>query len=234
VALTALAISALGTPLSTLGAAWLWLFLIPLTGLTCVRFGPRSPARAILLANLALVPPGAAFIGLWLAGQGLIEASALSLIPLSAVALVVGVAVASVIALDQRVRVDLPSGWGLALLAAGAFPGLALVYLIVPAATAVRAIPGGTFQVSPLGINSGTRFWPAAVVSLGVLAVLLILLQRLGTRLPLRRSSTDIVARVAKTRLPAPRLHNLPDQVTRRRAYWVVFAAALLAAALAR
>jgi hypothetical protein len=199
-----------------------------------VRFGPRSLARALLLANLALVPPGAAFIGLWLAGQGLIEGTALSLIPLSAVALVVAVAVASVIALDEHVRVDLPSGWGLALLLAGAFPGLALVYLIVPAATAVRAIPGGTFQVSPLGINAGTRFWPAAVVGVAVAAVVFIVLERLGTRLPLRRSSTDVVARLARIRPAAPRLHNLPDQVTRRRAYWVVFTAALVAAALAR
>ena len=233
-ALTALAISALGTPLSTLGAGWLWLLLIPLTGLTCVRLGPRSLARVILLLNLALVPPGAAFIGLWLAGQGLIQSTVLSLVPLALVALVVAAGVASVIALDEHLRIDLPSGWGLALLAAGAFPGIALVYLVAPAATAVRAIPGGTFQVNPLGITAGTRFWPAAPVCLAVAAALFILLERLGTRLPLRRSSIDVVARLATIRLPKLRLHNLPDEVTLRRAYWAVFAAALAAAALAR
>ncbi len=231
-ALTALAISGLATPLSTLGASWLWLLLIPLSGLACVRLGPL--ARVFVLLNLAMAPPSAAFIGLWLAGQGLAQGASFAVLLLYAVALVAAVSVAAVLALDARLHLDVVSGWGLLLLAAGTVPAPLIVYLVAPAAGAVRAIPPGTFQVSPLGIGVGSSAWPAAVVCLGLLAVLFVLLMRLGKRLPLRRSSTDAVARLGKLAVPMPSLHNLPDQVTLSRTYWVVFAAGLVAAVLAR
>lgn len=233
-ALTALAISALATPLSILGATWLWLLLIPLSGLACVRLGPRSLARAIVLLNLALVPPSAAFVGLWLAGQGLAQGRAFAVLPLYAVAVVAALSAGAVLALDQRLHLDVVSGWGLAILAVGAFPAPFIVYLAAPAAGAVRAIPGGTFQAGPLGISVGSSSWPAALVGLGLLVALFVLLMRLGKRMPLRRSSTDLVARLPKPSLPIHRPENLPDQVMLGRTYWVLFAAALLASVLAR
>lgn len=228
-ALTALAISALATPLTTLAAAWLWLLLVPLTGLASLRHGSRSLARAILLVNLAMAPPSAAFIGLWIAGQGLPPGAAVAVLPMALVALVAAVTVAAVLAVEEGLQIDVAFGWGMGLLAAGVFPAPFILYLVSPAAGAVRAIPAGTLQVSPLGISVGLSSWPAAVIGIGLLGALLALLVRLGKRLPLRRSAREIVTRFAHVGVPLPYLHNLPDQATLRRTYWVLFVAVFVA-----
>ncbi|HZC77910.1 MAG TPA: hypothetical protein VE258_09195, partial [Ktedonobacterales bacterium] len=66
-AAVALGLGVLQNPLATISAAWVGLQLIPLAGLVSIEPRPASSARSIATLSLGLLPPSAAFLGIWLA-----------------------------------------------------------------------------------------------------------------------------------------------------------------------
>lgn len=233
-AFVAMAISMLATPLSRLAAVWLWLLLIPLTGLGGLWLSARSTARAARLLSLTLAPPGAAFLALWMAGQALAQTSPLAALPLLLLAGITALTVTLALAIEARPQLDLAAAWGLGLLVPAAFPALLLAPLVAPAASAVRTIPAGTIATGPLWIRVGSSPWPAAIVTFGLVAVVLALLLRYRTHLPLRRSTREIRLRPVKRMLPKLGIHNLPSEAVARRMYWAGFMAVLVAVVIAR
>jgi hypothetical protein len=169
----ALALSAGSDPLLTVACTWLWLFLVPLTGLANVRVSAGSATEGLTLLNLAMIPGSVAFIGLWLGGLALSARGLLvGMVPvLLAVSLAVVAALGRAVR-PQWVRPDSATAWAGALLLIAAFPILVVGPLAVPAAATVRQVPGGTIAASPLGITTIAGAWPALIVSVAVALLL--------------------------------------------------------------
>jgi hypothetical protein len=169
----ALALSAGSDPLMTVACTWLWLFLVPITGLANVRVPLGSATEGLMLLNLAMIPGSVAFIGLWLGGLGLSTRGLLfGMVPLGLAVSLAAIAALSRAVLPPSVRPDSGTVWAGALLLVAAFPILVVGALVVPAAATVRLVPGGTIAAGPFGIATIAGAWPALIVSLG-LALLL-------------------------------------------------------------
>lgn len=175
-AAVALAMIASSSPLLLVASIWLWLQLIPLAGLCSVRLRPNSPAGALALLSLAMLPGSAAFVGLWIGGVGLIaNGFAPALAAVAAVGALAAVAALSRLEKIDRISLDIPTTWAASLVLVAAFPALLLGPVVVPAAQAVRPVPAGTFLMSPLGFSAAGTPWPALLataLSLGGLALL--------------------------------------------------------------
>jgi hypothetical protein len=162
----ALALSTGADPLMTVACTWLWLLLIPLTGLASVRVPAGSAAAVLTMLNLAMIAGSTAFIGLWLGGLALNARGLLfGMIPIAlAVALAASAALRGV-AVPRWRRPNVATAWGAALLFIAAFPIVVMGPLVVPAAATVRLVPGGTIAASPFGIVAGGATWPALLAS---------------------------------------------------------------------
>jgi hypothetical protein len=171
-AAVALALGILQIPLATVGSAWVSLQLILLTGLVSIQPPERSLARGIATISLGLVPPSAAFLGVWLALAALSGWRLLAIgVPLAVVAVLAMLAIArhwSLPRLDFRWP-DEP--W------AGMFLVLALVPapftwgIVLPVARTVRAIPAGAFSVDWFGFAASGAHWPVTLAGLAALVV---------------------------------------------------------------
>jgi hypothetical protein len=169
----ALALSAGSDPLMTVACTWLWLFLVPITGLANVRVAAGSATEGLMLLNLAMIPGSVAFIGLWLGGLALSARGLLfGMVPVALAVSLAVIAALSRAVLPPSVRPDSGTAWAGALLLFAAFPILVVGPLVVPAAATVRLVPGGTIAAGPFGIATTAGAWPALIVSLA-LAVLL-------------------------------------------------------------
>jgi len=174
----ALAFASLGSPLMIVASSWIWLLIIPLAGLCALRPAAGSAGRALSGIGLTMLPPAAAFVGLWLGLNGIPRSR---LVP---IVLVVGsIAVAVAVAAARGVRLGTvalgnpATVWGGALVAAAAFPGALLTLLALPAARAVRSIPPDTTTAGVLGIGAAGAGLPALLLVLlsgGLLAVVLL------------------------------------------------------------
>jgi hypothetical protein len=207
----AVALSAGSDSLLTVASTWLWLFLIPLAGLACVRVPTGSPAEGLTLLNLAMMPGSIAFVGLWLGGLALDSRGLLvGMIPIALAVILALVAALSRARVSRPVRPDIGTAWVAMLLLIAAFPIVAIGILVVPAAATVRAVPGGTIIASPFGIVTSSGAWPALLVSLLVVVVLGLATWQLHARLPLR--SPRKVGRLPIGPLPLtwPRLARVP------------------------
>jgi len=183
----ALALSIGGDPLFTVAGTWLWLTLIPLTGLLSLRVPRESAAHALSLLQLAMIPGSVAFVGIWLGGLALdARGLAIGIVPL---ALAVGFALVAILfdtTVARSIRMDVATAWAGALLLIAAVPIIAMNPLVLPAAGTVRAVQGGTVAASLLLIRTAAGAWPALPVSIGLAVVLGAALWRFGGRWPLR------------------------------------------------
>jgi hypothetical protein len=163
----AVAFSTGSDPLMTVACSWLWLFLVPLAGLANLRVPTGSPAAALTLVNLAMIPGSIAFVGLWLGGLAL-DARGLrfGMIPVIVAVILAAIAALTRIAVRRSVGLDIGTAWGTGLLLIAAFPILAIAPLVVPAAATVRLVPGGTISANLFGVVTIAGTWPALVVSL--------------------------------------------------------------------
>jgi hypothetical protein len=186
-AATAVALSAGGDPLFAVAGSWLWLMLIPLTGLFGVRVARESAGHGLSLVQLAMIPGSAAFVGFWLGGLAL-DARGLrvGIVPLGLVVAGTLGAVLFDATVARSIRVEVATGWATALALIAAVPIIVMNPLVLPAAGTVRPLPGGTVIASILGIRTPAGSWPALAVSVGVAVLLGVALWRLGERLPLR------------------------------------------------
>jgi hypothetical protein len=181
----ALALSTGADPLMTVACIWLWLFLVPIAGLASVRLPAGSASQLLTLLNLAVLPGGTAFIGLWLGGLALNARGLLfGMIPVGIAVALSAIAALSRIVRPRSLHIDVPAAWAAALLLIAAFPILVMGRLVVPAAATVRLVPGGTIVTSPFGIVAGRGTWPALVVSLVVAFVVAVAVWRLAPTLP--------------------------------------------------
>lgn len=171
-AAVAVALGILQNPLATVGAAWVSLQLILLTGLVSLQLRKGTPAQSLTTLALGLFPPGAAFLGIWVAlaasSGGRLLATGL---PLGLVAVLATLAVFRHLAwprLDLRWPDD---AW------AGLFLALALVPapftwgLVLPVARTVRAIPAGAFSADWFGFAVGGAHWPVTLAGIAGTAV---------------------------------------------------------------
>src|SRR5437870_3848913 len=183
----ALALSIGGDPLFTVAGTWLWLTLIPLTGLLSLRVARESAAHALSLLQLAMIPGSVAFVGIWLGGLALdARGLGIGIVPL---ALAVGFALVAILfdtTVARSIRMDVATAWAGALLLIAAVPIIAMNPLVLPAAGTVRAVQGGTVAASLLLIRTAAGAWPALPVSIGLAVVLGAALWRFGGRWPLR------------------------------------------------
>jgi hypothetical protein len=169
----ALAFSTGSDPLMTVACTWLWLLLVPVTGLANLRLPASSLAQGLTLLNLAMIPGSIAFVGLWLGGLAL-DARGLrfAMIPVVLVVILAAIAALSRIALPRSFRLDIGGAWATALLLIAAFPIVAIAPLVVPAAATARLVPFGTISASPFGLTTIAGGFPALVVSLVIALVL--------------------------------------------------------------
>jgi hypothetical protein len=184
----ALALSVGGDALLTVASAWLWLTLIPLTGLLSVRVARESAAHGLSLLQLAMIPGSVAFVGIWLGGLALdARGLRLGMIPIGLAVIAALVAVLFDLTVGRSITRDVATAWAGALLLIAALPIVALNPLVLPAAETVRSVPGGTIIASLFGIRTTAGSWPALPVSLAVALVIGLLTWRWGGSLPLRR-----------------------------------------------
>jgi hypothetical protein len=198
----ALAYSAGAEPLLTIASVWLWLLLIPLAGVACVRVGARSASEALVLVNLAMIPGTAAFVGLWMGALALRERGLLAgVIPIAATLVLTAIAAIGRLSPVRRVRADVATLWAGALLVIAALPIIAMNPLVLPASGTVRLVPGGSVSVSPLGLSIADGGWPALAVSIAIALLLAVASWRLRSRLPLWRGT--LLAGIGAVPVPA-------------------------------
>lgn len=222
----ALAYSAGAEPLLTIASVWLWLLLIPLAGVASVRVAPRSASETLTLLNLAMTPGTAAFVGLWLGGLALAERGLLAgLIPIAAALVLSAIAALSRVPLVRRIMPEVTTLWAGALLVTAALPIIAVNSLVLPAASTVRLVPGGSISANLVGVSTADGSWPALAVSLAAIVLMGVAIWRLGSRLPMWRGTA--LTKVPRVALPAPsHLPTLPgwSQVV----LWGAFAAVIV------
>jgi hypothetical protein len=207
----ALALSVGGDALLTVASTWLWLTLIPLTGLLSVRVPRESTAHGLSLLQLAMIPGSLAFIGIWLGGLAL-DARGLRLVmvPIGLAVIMALVAILFDLTVARTITPDMTTAWAGALLVIAGLPIVALNPLVLPAAETVRSVPGGTVIASLIGIRTVAGSWPALPVSLAVAVVIALPIWRWGASLPLRRPRRRAPRRLAvKWVIPAS-LPSLP------------------------
>ena len=182
----ALALAVGRDPLFTVAGTWLWLTLIPLTGLLSVRLPRDSAAHRLTLLQLAMVPGSVAFVGLWLGGLAL-DARGLRVgaVPLAVAVILALVAILFDATLARSIRLDVATGWAAALWLIAAVPIIVMNPLALPAAGTVRPLPGGTIVANLVGIRTAAGAWPALLVSIGFAALFGLALWRLAEQLPL-------------------------------------------------
>ena len=190
------AIAAVGSPLAVVGDSWCWLLLTPAAGLASLVAARRSLARTELSLSLSTIPPGFAFLGLWLASVSLLRSG----VPGAAAALWLTTLPAALAAAGGlarfRPRLWLEDAWGLALLMLSAVAGPVMSFIVLPAARAVRAVPAGLVGVGWLSVSAPGATLPLLpVAGLGLAAVTLLL-----WRFP----------KGVSVRLPRPRLLRPP------------------------
>ena len=203
----ALAFSSWGTPMTTVASAWFWLLIVPLAGLCSLRSASDSSGRLVASFGLALIPPSAGSVGVWMGLSGLVQAG------LPAAAFVAGLlvpatAITALSRLEAPKRVSADSGaiWGSLLGLTGAFPGILLSALVGPAARIIRSIPAGTLEPSLFAVRLGTAVWPAAGVAAVATGIIAVLLLRYPNALALRRSGSPAPEAARPTWLAGPRL----------------------------
>ena len=172
----AFAIAAVGSPLTVIASSWCWLLLTPAAGLASLVATRASLARTGLMVALAPVPPGFAFLGLWLASVSLWRSGVPAL---AAVLWLTALPVALVAASGLgrfRARLTLEAIWGLALLALAAFAPPVMSIMALPAARAVQALPAGLFAAGWFSISAAGATLPMLLsAGLGLAAVALFL-----------------------------------------------------------
>jgi hypothetical protein len=210
----ALALSTGSDPLMTVACTWLWLLLVPLTGLASIRVATGSAPGALTRLNLAMIPGTTAFIGLWLGGLALNARGLLfGMIPVALAVVLAAIAALNGIVRPRSVRLDVATGWAAALLLIAAFPILVMDHLIVPAAATVRLVPRGTVATSPFGIVAGGGTWPALLLTLAVALLLGLAAWRLPRRAYTVPSPASGEGKAPTTRgeRKMPALPSVPD-----------------------
>ena len=224
----ALALGASSSPLLVLASLWIWLQLIPLAGLCSIRLAPGSPAEAAAVFSLSMLPGSAAFISVWIGTVVLWSGG--KLLALLLTGIVVALTAAAALSRMQAVKgaeIDVGAGWAGALLLLGAFPIAGLGLLALPAAQTVRALPGGTVLLSPLGFTVSGAPWPALLATLTVVAAIALIFRR-------SRISFPPPPRIRLPALAYPGLPAVPPFSLRwtTRALWSAFVAIILFAVL--
>src|SRR5919201_850510 len=168
----AFAMAAVGSPLTVIAGSWCWLLLTPAAGLASLVAARASLARTALTVALAPVPPGFAFLGLWLASVSLWRSG---VPPLAAVLWLTALPAALVAASGLgrfRPQFSLEAICGLALLALAAFAPPVMWIIALPAARAVRALPAGLFAVYWFSVSAAGATLPVLLSEgLGLAAV---------------------------------------------------------------
>ena len=168
-----------------LASAWLWLQLIPLTGLASVSPDSEEGAGGIALLTLIAIPGTTAFIPLLIAALSLRAGGhTLALLALAAVALLLALAGISRIHRIDRWPAGIPTLWALGLLLIAAFPSAFFRALVLPVAQTVHSLPAGALLLSPLGFSSSGTFWPAPAALLLLAAGLFLLWRNHATLVP--------------------------------------------------
>ena len=188
--LVALALSTGNEPVLTVATTWLWLLLIPLAGLVSVRIADDSAAQALTLIQLGLIPGSVGFVAVGLGALALnARGLGIGIIPLALV--VVGCAVAALtrISVPATIRIDTAALWAGGLAVIAAFPIVAINPIVLPAASTVRLVPGGSVSAGPFGLTTSVGTWPALAVSVAAtillgLALWLLRLNRIPVRPP--------------------------------------------------
>ncbi len=194
----ALALATVPNPTMAVAGTWLFLQLIPLSGLCSIRSTEGTLGRATAALGLTMIPPSTAFPGIWLGLQGLGQARLLpAALPLAII--VVGAFMAARLGLSFPRRVSLDAGlaWAAGTLLVGIFPGPALSTLAMPAAQAVRSISADTFAANLLILEAGRSQFPAAAVGVASMAVLAFVLARFASAMSWRPGRFWLVDRSA-------------------------------------
>jgi hypothetical protein len=128
------------------------------------------------MVALSPVPPGFAFVGLWLASVSLWQSRVLPVATgLWLGALAVALAAAGGLG-RYRPRLSLGDVWGAGLLALAAFATPVMAIIALPAARAVRSVPAGLLAVDWLSISAAGASLPLLLCAgLGLTAVVLLL-----------------------------------------------------------
>lgn len=166
------ALGVLQNSLATVGCGWLALQLIMLTGLVCIQPSKGSAAHIVATASLGLIPPAAAFAGLWLAMAGLSDVRLLATgVPLALVALLASLAVARHLTFPRPGWHWPGDAW------AAVFCGLTLLPLpvtnglVLPVARTVRTVATAAVSVDWFGFSAGRARWPVTIAGLVGFAV---------------------------------------------------------------
>lgn len=214
-------VGVLQTPLATVGCAWLGLQLVLVIGLVSIQPPKGSPGHSLATVSLGLVPPAAAFAGLWLALAGLSGARLLATgIPIVLVALPATLAVARHLARPD-LRFQWPGdAWAAIFLALTLVPAPFVFGLVLPVARTVRAVPASALSIDWFGFAAGGARWPvtiAGIAGLGAAAGLARLRTPAWSGWPVRPG------------LPAVEwgLPRLPQTVPWSTVSWVVYGALL-------
>lgn len=167
-----LALGVLPNPLATLGAAWVSLQLILLTGLVSIQPTDRSLAGSIATLSLGLLPPSTAFLGIFVALAGFSGARLLATgIPLALCAALAALAVARHLA-PPRLGFQWPHDvWAAIFLALSLLPAPFARGMVLPVARTVRSIPVGAFRADWFGFAARGARWPVTLAGIGALGV---------------------------------------------------------------
>lgn len=226
----ALALSVGGDALLTVASSWLWLTLIPLTGLLGVRVPRESAAHGLSLLQIAMIPASVAFVGIWLGGLALdARGLRLGMIPIGLAVILALLAILFDLTVARAITLNMATAWAGALLLIAALPIVALNPLVLPAAETVRTVPGGTIVASLFGIRTTAGSWPALPVSLAVAVLVGLASWRWRESLPLHGPRPRARRRVALPSIIPARLPALPGWS--RVLLWGAFVAVGLAVA---
>jgi hypothetical protein len=177
-AATALAFAMGGNSSLALAAASLWLLVVPVSALACIRLRPGGWAYAVALLVFPLFPPSPAFLSAWLAVVGLSQSRLPYLLEVLAIIAVVAAILTSLAAtvrqltIRGRSRADLASGWSALLLFLGIVPVLWFAGFVIPATRPIRTIAADSIRVDLLALRVGDSAWLPGLVSVAVFGLL--------------------------------------------------------------
>lgn len=165
------ALGVLQNSLATVGCALVTLQLIMLAGLVAIRPPAGSAARAIATLALGLIPPAAAFSGLWLALAGFSDVRLLFTgVPLAVVAGLASLAVARHISIPQAGWHWPADAWALVYCGLTFVPLPLMNGLVLPVARTVRTLPAG-LRIDWFGFGLGFARWPVTIAGLAGLVI---------------------------------------------------------------
>jgi hypothetical protein len=222
-AAVALALGVLQNPLATVGAAWVGLQLVPLAGLVSIQPGDGSLARSLATLSLGLLPPSAAFLGIWLA----IAAGRWSLAAGLVLALV---AVLTILAIGRQLSLPRPGfrwpadAWASIFLLVILLPEPLTRGLVLPVARTIRSMPAGAVRVDWFGLEAASAYWPVTLVGIAAMVIAAALVRLRPVAIPIPGVHFTLPRLPASARMRPWAVSRLPWRVLSWIVYGVVLA----------